>query len=118
MTWSVDPANFPEEDGEVDTADFGFTPEENSSTTEGGAGIGNEFGHSYDEELLEWTVWQWNANSVSGDFTEAEYNVYVIQTDDAGVEYYFSTLVDISYAGATTMVSAAIASATVLYALI
>lgn len=117
-TWSIDPSELPEEDGEIDVASLGWTVESNTDSVEGGAGIGSEFGQALSEDATTWSIWQWNADSTSGDFEEGTYAVYVIQSDETGAEYIFSDELDVAYLGATTMVSAAIASATALFALI
>jgi hypothetical protein len=117
-TWSIDAAELPEEDGEIDVASLGWSVESNTDTVEAGAGIGSEFGQALSDDATTWSIWQWNADSESEDFEEGAYDVYVIQTDDTGAQFFFSDELDIAYLGATTMVSAAIASATALYALI
>ena len=86
-----------------------------------GAGIGLEFGHSFDGVMNVWAVWHW-ADESENDFVEGLYDVYVIQgtEDEEGIrtEYCFSDTLDLVYNGVSEMASIAIASASVLYALI
>ena len=42
-----------------------------------GAGIGLEFGHSFDGVMNVWAVWHW-ADDSENDFVEGLYDVYVI----------------------------------------
>ena len=86
-----------------------------------GAGIGLEFGHSFDGEMNVWAVWHW-ADDSDNDFVEGLYEVYVIQggEDEEGIltEYCFSDTLELVYNGATKHASVLIASVTVLYALV
>ena len=64
-----------------------------------------------------WTIWHY-ADEVGYSFVEGEYEVYVVQVDEESNTFVFSDTLDLVYNGASEMASVAIASATVLYALI
>ena len=120
FTATIDPSDLPEDGStEWDVSAVGTT-QLNAEDFDGdlGAGIGVEFGHSFDPEANEWNVWWWNDGS-EGDFIEAEHEVYIVQYDAEGSEFTFSETLDITmWAGASHLAAATIASATVLYALI
>ena len=52
-----------------------------------GAGIGLEFGHSFDGVMNVWAVWHW-ADDSENDVVEDSYDVYVIQggEDEDGLD--------------------------------
>jgi hypothetical protein len=125
---SIDNSVFQEEDGFIDFYNLEEGASEplfntNASMSLGGAGIGVEFGNSYDSDSNTWTAWHW-ADGGDNDFLEGEYDVYLIQTidtestDPIQSSYLFSDSVEITFNGAITMASAAIAFTSVLYALI
>ena len=117
-TLTVDSELTIEDDGSIDLASVETTVLSNDDDFgEAGAGIGNEIGHAYDEETGVWTIWHY-ADEVGYSFQEGEYEVYVVQVDEESNTFVFSDTLDLVYNGASEMASVAIASATVLYALI
>ena len=117
-TLTVDSEFTIEDDGSIDLASVETTVLSNDDDFgEAGAGIGKEFGHAYDEETGVWTIWHY-AGELSYNFEEGDYQVYVVQVDDESNTFVFSDTLDLVYNGASEMASVAIASATVLYALI
>ena len=79
FTVTVDAEQLPEDgEGDWNVQDFGIVESNDVDfDTYLGAGIGQEFAHSIDEEANEWNIWWWNDGS-EGDFIEAEHEVYII----------------------------------------
>ena len=117
-TLTVDSELTVEEDGSIDLASVETTVLSNDSDFgEAGTGMGNEFAHAYDEDTGVWTFWHY-ADETGYSFIEDDYEVYVVQVDEESNTFVFSETLDLVYNGASKMASVAIASATVLYALI
>lgn len=121
---SIDNSVLQEEDGFIDFSNLEEGASEplfntNASMSLGGAGIGVEFGNSYDSDSNTWSAWHW-ADGGDNDFLEGEYDVYLIQTDDTEStdpiqsSYLFSDSIEITYNGAIIMANAAIACTAVL----
>ena len=114
-TINVDPLAFPKEDGDINTMLIDYDLKVNlDDFGTMGAGIGNEFGHAYDSETNIWTVWYW-ADSSDNEFPYGEYDVHIIQQDEAGIHYFFSDTLILN--SSISIFNVAFASVTVFFAL-